>query len=69
MIDSTLGITSAAPTPCTSRANTSVSGFAATPQPADANVNSASPSENTRRRPSRSPDRAAAIRNTAEVNA
>ena len=68
MIASTLGISSAAPIPCTRRASTSISGLPATPQAAEASVNRASPSANVRRRPIRSPSRPAMIRNTAEVS-
>ena len=69
MIESTLGITSAAPAPCASRAATSTVGVPATPQAADASVNTPRPIENVSRRPILSPSRAAVIRNTAEVSA
>ena len=69
MIDRTFGVSSAAAIPWTSRATTSSVGVDAAPQAAEAIVNSASPAENTRRRPNRSPRRPAVIRNTAEVSA
>jgi hypothetical protein len=69
MIDSTFGISIAAPMPWTRRAMTSSVAVPATPQAAEASVNTASPIENVRRRPIASPSRAAGIRNTAEVSA
>ena len=69
MIDRTFGITSAAPTPWASRAATSAVGLPAAPHAAEASVNTPRPIEKVRRRPIRSPSRAAVIRNTAEVRA
>ena len=69
MIESTFGISSAAPNPWASRAITSTVGVPAAPHAAEASVNTPRPIENVRRRPIRSPSRAAVIRNTAEVSA
>ncbi len=51
MIDSTLAISSAAAQPCTRRATTRTEAVSARPQTAELSVNSASPVQNTRRRP------------------
>ena len=69
MIDSTFGVNIAPATPWIKRATTSCKGVAAAPHAREATVNSASPAENRRRRPKRSPSRPAVITKTAEVSA
>ena len=52
-----VGAMSAAPTPCTKRAATSITGDVARPQATDAAPNTHSPVSSSRRRPSTSPSR------------
>ncbi len=51
MIASVVGVTSAAPSPCTARLAMSTPALSASPAASDAAVNSASPIPNSRRRP------------------
>ena len=62
------GMIMAAPAPWTVRAAISQPTPGATAQPAEATVNSASPTANTRRRPNRSPMADAVISSTAKVS-
>jgi hypothetical protein len=62
------GMRSAPATPWASREATRTPGLGATPHIAELAVKSASPSENVRRRPIRSPSRAPETRKTAEVS-
>ena len=66
--DSRLVISSAPPTPWSSRPAIRISLVPAAPQAIELIVNSAIPSANVRRRPIRSPTRPAVIRNTAVVS-
>jgi hypothetical protein len=54
MIESALGVMIAAPMPCTARAVIRAPGDQASPQTSEASVKAATPTMNTRRRPSRS---------------
>ncbi len=57
MIASVVGVTSAAPRPCTARAAMSTSTDPASPATNEAAVNTASPARNSRRRPYASANR------------
>src|SRR5262245_45042593 len=65
--DSATADTTAAPRPCTARAPTSMPWLVASPQVADAAVNSVMPSRNSRRCPNRSPNRPPSSRNPPKV--
>ena len=62
-MESAAGVMIAAPNPCTARATISIPSDCASPQTSEAIVKSATPTMNTRRRPSRSAARPASKRN------
>ena len=67
MIDRVVGETIAPPNPWSARAEMSRVGESATAQASEERTNSAVPASKTRRRPSRSADRAPSIRKPANV--
>lgn len=60
------GVTSAAPSPCSSRATTNCQSSAASPQPSEASVKRATPAVKSRRRPMTSAARPASSRKPAK---
>jgi len=68
MIDSVAGETTAPPKPCNARAPSSRPREEASAQASDESANSAVPTTNTRRRPSRSAERPPSIRKPAKVS-
>jgi hypothetical protein len=69
MIERAAGERIAAPSPCTARAAISVPSEFERPQASEARVNSATPTMNTRRRPSRSATRPPRSRKPPKVSA
>ena len=68
MIESVAGESTAPPKPCSARAPISSPRESASAQASDESANSAVPTRNTRRRPSRSAARPPSIRNPANVS-